>query len=306
MKLSKYNYYLENKTEKDLMIYNTRTGAVILIEDIDDKSRDMIKCNQIKTLDIDLKDFLMEKEILVGDEVDELADVKELYNLYVNDQNVLSLTILPTEGCNFACPYCFLYDKTNTTMRDEDYDMLYDYISNFMSQRESERDRRLIINWFGGEPTLCAKKITKFMNRIQTFVKEQKISLYSTITTNGYLMDGKMFQEFLESGITDFQVTIDGEKENHDKTRYLRNGEGTYDTILKNLVQIRSLNTEIDYQFKIRGNFTKNSILHMYDFVRIYKEQIYDGKHFTLYFRPVYEYETRKMKLKISSRISTR
>ena len=132
------------------------------------------------------------------------------------------------------------------------------------------------------------------MNRIQTFVKEQKISLYSTITTNGYLMDGKMFQEFLESGITDFQVTIDGEKENHDKTRYLRNGEGTYDTILKNLVQIRSLNTEIDYQFKIRGNFTKNSILHMYDFVRIYKEQIYDGKHFTLYFRPVYEYETRK------------
>ena len=159
MKLSKYNYYLENKTEKDLMIYNTRTGAVILIEDIDDKSRDMIKCNQIKTLDIDLKDFLMEKEILVGDEVDELADVKELYNLYVNDQNVLSLTILPTEGCNFACPYCFLYDKTNTTMRDEDYDMLYDYISNFMSQRESERDRRLIINWFGGEPTLCAKKL---------------------------------------------------------------------------------------------------------------------------------------------------
>ena len=88
MKLSKYNYYLENKTEKDLMIYNTRTGAVILLEDIDDKSRDMIKCNQIKTLDIDLKDFLMEKEILVGDEVDELADVKELYNLYVNDQNV--------------------------------------------------------------------------------------------------------------------------------------------------------------------------------------------------------------------------
>lgn len=297
MKLSKYNYYLENKIEKDLMIYNTRTGAVILIEDIDDKSRDLIKCNQVGTLDIDLKDFLMEKEILVGDEVDELADVKELYNLYVNDQNVLSLTILPTEACNFTCPYCFLYDKTNTTMGDEDYDMLYDYISDFMSQRENERDKRLIINWFGGEPTLCASKIVEFMNRIQTFVKDNKIRLYSTITTNGYLMDGEMFGKFLESGITDFQVTIDGEKENHDKSRYLRTGEGTYDVILKNLVQIRSLNTEIDYQFKIRGNFTKNSISQMYNFVKIYKEQIYDGKHFTLYFRPVYEYETRKSEI---------
>ncbi|HCD9507322.1 TPA: radical SAM/SPASM domain-containing protein, partial [Listeria monocytogenes] len=58
------------------------------------------------------------------------------------------------------------------------------------------------------------------------------------LTSNGFNLTEKLFFQLVNSGIKFFQVTIDGNKEDHDSLRKLKNGKGSYERIINNLKQI--------------------------------------------------------------------
>ena len=70
----------------------------------------------------------------------------------------------------------------------------------------------------------------------------------ANMTTNGYLLNDKLFRQFYQAGITSYQITIDGW--NHDKTRPHVSGKGTLQTIINNLASLSKL-PPAEYSFHI-------------------------------------------------------
>lgn len=55
-----------------------------------------------------------------------------------------------------------------------------------------------------------------------------------SIVTNGYLINDDTISFFKDSELNHIQITLDGCRENHNRTRFLKHDKsGTYDIILK-------------------------------------------------------------------------
>lgn len=183
-------------------------------------------CSEIST---PLTEFLHEQSILVNcDEATE--SLTELQKL---SDNMLLVTIMPTEGCNFRCPYCYESHKPTTLSRKH-----LDKIQEFLTV-QAPHYTKVDIAWFGGEPTLCKDTILETSQLMQSVNAEHSFIFTSSMTTNGYLLSVSSFLEYLRAGITSYQITLDGR--NHDKTRPHVSGHGTLDTILNNLIAISKL-----------------------------------------------------------------
>jgi len=71
---------------------------------------------------------------------------------YALRDDVLNLTILPTEQCNFRCFYCYESFKLGKMSKETSDSILK------LVQKRASTLKILTIGWFGGEP-LMAKDI---------------------------------------------------------------------------------------------------------------------------------------------------
>lgn len=290
MKLSKYNFY-EKSNIKGGYIYNTNTGAILHIND--ENYWNFITDSDIENFDDETENNLLNMQMMLEDDIDEFQKVRNRYLENINDEENLHLTIMPTDGCNFACPYCFSYEKGCNVMSDETYTNILKLI-----ELKSNKLKRVVISWFGGEPTLATEKIISFMNKAKEFCKNKNIELYSSIITNGYLLDKDNFIRMYESGIRQYQVTLDGNKLTHDKMRYLKGFKPTFDKIINNLEDISSIGNNYDFKFDIRCNVTKANHESAISLIHLFDNLFSDDRRFRIYFRPVYNYETKNNEIK--------
>ena len=205
---------------------------------IQEEFRSLIKAGGCSELATPLTQFLHEQELLLSE--DEIRSTLEKLKALLN--NTLMLTIMPTEGCNFRCPYCY-EDHEIATMTRATLDRIQEYIT-----AQAPRFQHVRINWFGGEPTLCGDVILETNHLVQDLQKEHGFQFSSSMTTNGYLLDAKHFREYYAAGITNYQITLDGW--DHDKTRPHVLGIGTLQTIMSNLTELAALPKE-EYPFHI-------------------------------------------------------
>ena len=85
-------------------------------------------------------------------------------------------------------------------------------------------------------------------NIVQNLQKQYGFHYAANMTTNGYLLNDKLFRQFYQAGITSYQITIDGW--NHDKARPHVSGKGTLQTIINNLASLSKL-PPAEYSFHI-------------------------------------------------------
>ena len=76
-------------------------------------------------------EFLLSKKIINSEtEDDDLRNILKINYLQSSYQTShMNLTLLPTEGCNLRCPYCFETEKSGMSMSDEVIDQDVRYIS---------------------------------------------------------------------------------------------------------------------------------------------------------------------------------
>lgn len=156
--------------------------------------------------------------------------------------DVFMATLIPTEGCNFQCSYCHKNHPAASMTRDT-LDRIEEYIT-----AQAPRYKQVILAWFGGEPTLCKDTVLEVSNIVQNLQKQYGFHYAANMTTNGYLLNDKLFRQFYQAGITSYQITIDGW--NHDKTRPHVSGKGTLQTIINNLASLSKL-PPAEYSFHI-------------------------------------------------------
>lgn len=224
MNLSKYNIYSMN--DKVLRIINTKSGAVVDIDDKKLKSKIfLLKENKDVEFDKNIKD-LINFGIITN------SPNENFHSPYLT---TLTITLFVTNECNFRCSYC--YEKfNNNKMSNIEYMSILNFIEN---QLDSKKFNNLKVNLFGGEPLLEFDKILNFLKELNIKLAKKNFKNLSVgLTSNGYLLDIDKYKKLVELGLKDIQITVDGFSNTHNNVRKLINGDKTWLTIMKNLENI--------------------------------------------------------------------
>lgn len=201
----------------------------------------------IGLLDGDLIKELKTIKAIVEDDLIEIMKIKHFTLCERFSNNGLILTINPTLGCNFACPYCFEKEHNDSKFMSEEVE---DKIVKFI--KASKKDI-VSVTWFGGEPLLGFDCIKRLTNKIQ----ESGIREYhSSMITNGYLLSDDKIRQLDSLNIHSLQITLDGPAKMHNSRRKLRNGGKTFDVIMTNIGKVNELspNTRVNIRINIDRN----------------------------------------------------
>lgn len=163
-------------------------------------------------------------------------------------------------NCNFKCWYCYEKHIRGSKMSGATIKKVYKLIDNVTS---NSKIQKLQVSWFGGEPLLYFDEIMipilEYANR-KTIEKD--IHFESDITTNGYLINQRMIDNFVKYNITHNQITLDGHRDLHNTVRNVNKERGSYDEIINNV----RLLCENNISTTLRINFTNetlNSVLYV-------------------------------------------
>jgi uncharacterized protein len=187
-----------------------------------------------------------------------LATLSQRFN-----SDKLSLTIAPTRACNFNCSYCYENDRANEKMSKKVQTGIIEFAKRYNHLSS------INVTWYGGEPTLeimAMQNISKGLQSVST--------QYSAfMVTNGYRLD-KIIDYLDELRIVGLQITLDGTRESHNKTRPLRNGRETFDKVVSNMEKlVNSHNINIS----VRMNINKENADKYIELYRFLKQK-FDNK----------------------------
>ncbi|MCR4771992.1 MAG: radical SAM protein [Oscillospiraceae bacterium] len=166
---------------------------------------------------------------------DEIEALKAMRGTACAAAGTVSLTICPTMGCNFDCPYCFENHKRGV-MTPEVQDDVVSFAGRML---DAFGANKLSVTWFGGEPLLAAEVIEKLSERLIALAGEKGAEYRADIITNGYLLTEKTVDILEKCLVSTAQVTLDGLGGVHDATRHLAGGGPTFERITHNLRTLR-------------------------------------------------------------------
>ncbi|MDR1757340.1 MAG: SPASM domain-containing protein [Bacteroidales bacterium] len=215
------------------MLYNSLSNVFIKIDEIDLLSllQQVQAANSDSVLSNypDLKKDLVKAKIIVESDEQEILRIKYLQRIIRHDKHVIPLTVLPTLSCNFKCPYCFekkgKIERMNKTAISG--------IVKLVKTIADENTRKTLVNltWMGGEPLMNFNDMTILTTKLQ----ETNVNLQAKIITNGYLLTKNVIEQMPAMNVYLTQVTIDGLKEQHNKTRMHVKDTNSFDKIIENL-----------------------------------------------------------------------
>ena len=192
----------------------------------------------------------------------------------------LDIILLVTEQCNFRCVYCYEDFKIGKMANN-----IIEGIKNVIIKRIDEL-QVLNFSFFGGEPLLNKTAVFELSKWSKQFCEIHKVRYSSNITTNGYFLDKKTFEELIQSNVRAFQITLDGEKQTHDKFRPTVNNKSTFDEIYTNMINMAKTNHS--FTCKIRFNIADSNFNSIKSFIENYSSPFANDKRFSFHFHPIF------------------
>lgn len=253
MKLSKYVRTIRYDNNK-MILTNSVNDAVFLVS-----KADFIKLKEgdFQLLSTKLVEGLTKNGFFMTDsKVQQVIDNRDQY-----DNKTLTITVNMTEGCNLNCDYCYENEfEEYQPISKQTIDQIVDYIGAVFKQTSKNR---LVIYFFGGEPTTRRDRMLYLKEKVDNLQEKYNFALSYKIGSNGVLLKKPLVEKFSH-------LTIDlalSNKEDHDHFRTFKNGNRTYDIIMKNLREIRPLIMEGRVELNFRFNTNEKNIKHFDEFV---------------------------------------
>ena len=243
-KLSQFTIFVPDG--KEFLAYNTLTRALVSVgaelKEILTYSESPIKPGAERQIE-----KLRKLGIVVDSNVDESVRAQGWYDKLRFRKSVLSAVVLTTYDCNLACRYCIEDGvKKSIYMDAKGARRVADWLINRVLQLNV---KRFTVLFYGGEPLLNPKPMHYIAERLHKFAREHNVHFGFAITTNGTALGSETVDKLLPYGLDFIKVTIDGDREAHNSNRPFKNKRGTFDVIIKNILQV------ID---KTRINITAN------------------------------------------------
>src|SRR6266576_1759680 len=229
-------------------------------------------------------DLLTENGFLVPDRDFDRRALDKYFASVKNDTAELSVTLLTTLQCNFACDYCFQgdhgdYNKFAAKMTMEQADGVARWIENRLDEVKPEK---FVLTFFGGEPLLNLPVMYYLADRCAALCEERGVRQLINIITNGLLLTREVVDRLNPYGLNGIKITLDRDRDTHNRMRPLRGKQGTFDRIIENVRQVAD-----KVPITIGGNFDESSVDSYPDLLDFLKEQEFADKIAKINFKPI-------------------
>ncbi len=253
---SNYNYFLPYKDNKTI-VFNGLTKRFFLISRTNAEAMEETIRHPDEYVSIDEYSDLLSKlqkgGFIHNNDINEIEIIKDGYQKYI-DNNDYTLIILTTYNCNFHCWYC-TQKHVDESLSDDIVKRIKKHISKYLTDNNINQFN---LSWFGGEPSLQADKIIEISSFAKDFCLKHCIEFNNGITTNGSLLTEKMIRNFALCQLTDFQITIDGTKDMHNKVRFNNDIKDSFSIICNNLIRI--IDNIPKAKITLRFNYTAKNL----------------------------------------------
>lgn len=190
------------------------------------------------------------------------------------DPDMFQLIVMPTEQCNFRCTYCY-EDFSVGRMQPETVASLKEFMA-----RRINGLHALNIEWFGGEPLAARDIVLDLSEYAYRLCQENNVLLTGAATTNGYLLTKDLAENLARFDFVSYQITLDGDQEQHNRTRVLASGAPTFARIWDNLIALRE--STIPVRVMLRLHLTPENYESMRRLVLRLREELLVDSRFSI------------------------
>jgi uncharacterized protein len=291
MRPSQFNLRVPLATRGEEFLFNTLTDAQLLVTSdvaaLLDRAAagEFVGAGRATGEEIEALETLAENGFLVESRDADQQALDQFLGGVKSDTTELNVTLLTTMQCNFACDYCFQGDHG-------DYNKFADKMTLATAERTAvwmarELDRvrpeRLVLTFFGGEPLLNLPAMYLVAERMWEATQSRAVEMYVNIITNGLLLTADVVDRMLPFGLNGVKITLDGDRDTHNRMRPLRGGQGTFDRIVENIRNVADR-----CAISIGGNFDESSVDSYPALLAFLKEQAFGDKLVKVNFKPIF------------------
>lgn len=262
MKRSTFTLVVPSGNTNEVCLYHTLNDHLVRVvqasgETLEDLFRKLEtgKESQLTAHQREVAACLEQMGFVVPDDADERelferwyrAVLKMSYRSYV-------ATVLTSMSCNLRCPYCYEQGALSSSkfMSMEMAACVGNWLQHQMIARGVER---MNIVFFGGEPLLNCQVIEEMCLSMRTGCESLGVGWKAGVITNGTLLTAEVAQLIAGAGVSWAKVTLDGDRDAHDRLRPYANGRGSFDRIFENLAAAAPY-----LRLMIGGNIDKSNI----------------------------------------------
>ena len=250
MILSRFNLWVEDYPRVgESLLFNTRTQALIKVTK---DFRDTLSASRFDEVEAQLPS-LKENGIVAEDADSEQRSLDDFFRQLKYDAALtFEVTILTTYDCNFRCTYCFEGSVKEGVFLDK---QTSERITAWLRRYVREKGiRRVFLVYYGGEPLLNVGPVYEISRQMKQWAEHSGIEFGFGVITNGSLINPCLVEKLLPLGLRQVRISLDGDRETHDRHRPFADGSQSFDLIIQNIKNI------IDkVPVAIAGNFDRAS-----------------------------------------------
>jgi uncharacterized protein len=286
MQSSMFNVRVPLPERNEVFLMNTFSDAQLLVSPdvadlLDRVGRDESRFNEDER---ETLEALVENGFVVGSRQEEQAAIGDYFTSVREERGEMRATVLTTLQCNFACDYCYQGDR-------DDYNKFASKMSletarktgDWLAERLDEvGPQKFHLTLFGGEPLLNLPVAYYLAERTQALCAERGIRHSISMITNGLLLTPEIVDRLTPLGLMGVKITLDGDRDTHNRLRPLRGRQGTFDKIVENMRRIAG-----KVNITIGGNFDESSWDSYPALLDYLKEQDFADSIVKINFKPI-------------------
>ena len=288
MQSSMFNLRVPMPERDEVFLMNTLTDAQMVVSpdvaELLDRVTSGLDSQSFTADEKSAFDLLCENGFIVKDRASERRALDEYFTQVTGNPYELNITVLTTLQCNFACDYCYQgdhgdYNKFAEKMSLETAGKIAAWI-----EREMDRQhpKELALTFFGGEPLLNLPVVYEMSARLWRETQKRDVELKIKIITNGLLLTEEVVDRLKPYGLVGVKITLDGDRDTHNRMRPLRGGQGTFDRIIENIRKVADR-----CNIAIGGNFDETSVDSYPGLLDFLREQEFADKLVKVNFKPI-------------------
>ena len=286
MQPSIFNVQVPLAEQGEVFLMNTLSDAQLLVSPDVTRLLDRISDGESPFDDEERStiEALAENGFIVNTREEERDALRQYFTNMREDTEQLRITVLTTLQCNFACDYCFQgdhgdYNKFAHKMSIETAAQLVDWIERRLDEVQPEK---FVLTFFGGEPLLNLPVTYFLAERCHALCETRNVRLLVNIITNGLLLTEDVVDRLMPYGLNGIKITLDGDRDTHNRMRPLRGRQGTFDRIIENVRRVAD-----KVAITIGGNFDESSVDSYPALLDYLREQEFADKVAKINFKPI-------------------